>query len=411
MDNTFDTLIIGGGASGLAACIQAKRQYHLSRVCVLERMPRVGKKLLVTGNGRCNLSNLNAEPASYSNPDFASGALGRFDVRSTTDFFESLGLYTVADSEGRVYPMSGTASSVLDALRQEAERIGVAIICDKTVSGIEKRGERFILNSGEFTAEKVIVASGGMAASVHGSDGSGYKLLESLGHKIVTVLPALVQLRCKNPLKSLKGIRAAAKIGIEADGQLFAQSSGEILFTDYGISGIAAMDVSGAVSERLAACPGSRVFAVLELAPTLSEAQIESIITRGISRAPSAPVRGLLCGILPKMLAEEVCKASINYSPSLCASDLKIEDIASISCAVKRFRLELSGTNGFRDAQICIGGADTQEFCFTTLESCKVKNLYACGEVLNVHGACGGYNLQWAWSSGRLAGTLGGEEN
>ena len=235
-----DILIIGGGASGLAAAIAAKRTDKTKSVTVLEHLPKVGKKILATGNGRCNLGNMNAAEHAYTNMRFASYAIEKYGTDKLVEFFESTGLYTRADSEGRLYPMSNSAASVLDALRFECENLGVVFCCEEKATEIKKCTDGFTVN-GAYRAKSVIIATGGKSAPSQGSDGSGYPLLKSLGHKITALSPSLVQIKTDTAkIKSLKGVRAKASLTLSTGGK----SDGEILFTDYGVSGIAAMDLS-----------------------------------------------------------------------------------------------------------------------------------------------------------------------
>ncbi len=400
----YDLITVGGGASGLAAAVEAGRAGM--SVAVLERLPRVGKKLLVTGNGRCNISNINFAKHAYHNAGFARHVLTEFDLDSTVKFFCSLGLPLTDDGAGRLYPMSNTAASVLDLLRFEAARRGVEFICDYRVTDIKKVNGLFIINN-EYSARAVVIAAGGCAASVHGSDGSGFALLKSMGHKITPVFPSLVQLvTAQGITKQLKGIRVCADISIETNGKETAGSSGEILFTDYGISGIAAMEVSRAASRHFAYNERGACCAVLDLAPKMSAAELKKLITDFTESAPESELAGLLTGVLPKSLAQLVCKHACTLAPSSKISSLTPSDISAIADKVKRFELTVTATKDFAQAQVTAGGADVSQFNSQTLESMLVGGLYACGEVLDVDGGCGGFNLQWAWSSGRTCGAL-----
>ena len=235
-------LILGGGASGLAAAIEAARQG--ADVTVLEKLDRVGKKILATGNGRCNLLNIHASPADYNDPPFVGRVFAQFGVQSDADFFRSLGLLTAADSEGRVYPRSNAASSVLDVLRLECARLGVRFICGEAATSIRRGNGAFVVN-GSLRAHAVIVACGGKASPAHGTDGSGYRLMQAFGHACTDLRPALVQLRTDPDfVKGLKGLRAAVTLTLQTpQGDAFA-SQGEVLFADYGLSGIAAMELA-----------------------------------------------------------------------------------------------------------------------------------------------------------------------
>ncbi|HOO26565.1 MAG TPA: aminoacetone oxidase family FAD-binding enzyme, partial [Clostridiales bacterium] len=255
-------------------------------------------------------------------------------------------------------------------------------------------------------SKKLIIATGGMASPAQGSDGSGFKLLESLGHRIKTPLPSLSSLNSDSPFpKQLKGHRVRATISVEANGLTVAFSEGEILFTDYGLSGIAAMDVSAAVSEHFAFSKGE-CRAVLDLVPSLRRHELLGFLRKLIASSPLLPLEKLFFGILPGSVGRVLCK-SLGYNDfDLPCSKLRDSDLIRLVETAKSFALRLTGTQRFNKAQVTRGGADIEEFDPASLKSRLVENLYACGEVLNVDGGCGGYNLQWAWSSGLLAGEL-----
>ncbi len=395
---TTDILIIGAGASGLTAAIEAARTAPDKSVTVLEHLPKAGKKILATGNGRCNLGNLNAASHRYTNAKFAQPIIEKYGVDSLISFFESMGLFTRADSEGRLYPMSNSAASVLDALRFECEKSGVKIICEEKATQIKKSDGGFNIN-GNIQAKKVIVATGGKAAPSQGSDGSGYPLLKSLGHTLTQLSPSLVQIKTDTaPIKSLKGVRAKAKLTLSTGGS----NEGEILFTDYGVSGIAAMDLSRFVKQD------KKAEISLDLLPDFTQDDAKEIIIRISRHNPAMPAESMLGGIIHKAIGTAAIKASLGFMPKT-AGEIKPKQAAVIAATLKDFRLTVTGTKNYNDAQVTRGGADVSEFDNSTMMSRKVKNLFACGEVLDVDGACGGFNLAWAFASGRLAGKSAAE--
>lgn len=391
MKESFDIFTVGAGASGLAAAISAKRASPRLRVAMLERLPRVGKKILATGNGRCNLTNLNARSHGYTNRDFADSVFKKYDEQRVLQFFRSIGLLTYSDSCGRVYPMSNTASSVLDCLRFEAERLGIKSICEDKCENIKPIDGGFLIN-GQYRTRTVIVCTGGCASPSQGSDGSGYKLLSSLGHSVTELYPSLVQLTSPDKqLRQLKGMRVHDAV-ISAAGRT---SRGELLFTDYGLSGIAAMEISADIAK---AAKNSKVSASLDLIPSMGERETADFLSKLDGKC-----EGMLIGILPRAVGAAVIKAA-GIDPKADARSLGKNVLRGIARTAKNFPMTFDGTKGFQNAQVVRGGVNIREFDCETLESKKVPGIFCAGELLDVDGGCGGFNLQWAWASGLLAG-------
>lgn len=400
MKNRFDLAVIGGGASALAAAITHKTHYPSNSVVIIEKLARVGKKILATGNGRCNLTNVNANKNDYNNPSFVSFALEMFSPQSTVDFFKSLSLLTCADSEGRVYPYSFNASNVLNCLRNECRRLGIEIVTDVKIDSVKNCGTFFKLSNG-LECTKLIIATGGKSSSVHGSDGSGYALLKSLSHTIVSPKPSLVQICTDNTVtRKLKGIRVHASLTLVKNGSEIGKSKGEILFTDYGLSGIAALDLSYFIAKQKD-CSDLKI--KVDTAADFSKKELADFIINEISRDPDSPATNALSFVLSPKLSEVFVKeCKINPASRFC--EINASDIERLVDILKDFTLDVKGTKGFDMSQVTCGGADVKEFDEKTMQSKKVKNLYCCGEILDVDARCGGFNLQWAWSSGRLAG-------
>ncbi len=396
----FDIIVLGAGASGLLSAITAKRSKPSLNIAIIESMPFVGKKILATGNGRCNLSNKNAVHHEYHNKGFASQILKKFDVDKTVEFFNSIGLYTVVDSEGRIYPMSNTAVSVVDTLRFECERLGITIITDEKVTSIKKTDDFFVLG-GRHRAKKVILACGGSASPSQGSDGSGFEILKAFGHNINTPLPALVQLISDNKIvRSFKGIRVKGKIKIFAENEEIGKTEGEILFTEYGLSGIASMDAQRILCSHLKA---KKCSIVIDLVPELTKEEIRKRVDNIINLNPTLKSENLLIGFLPKKIGKGLIKCAY-VKDNTPISEISEDNLSKICDLCKNFRVYVNGCKGFENAQVTRGGADVSEFDANTLESLKVNGLYATGELLDIDGGCGGFNLQWAWSSGMAAG-------
>lgn len=352
------TIIIGAGACGLACAVRLKQNKPSQRVIVLERLSRAGKKILATGNGRCNLTNKQAD-----------------GCKEVTEFFNSLGLVTRQDEEGRVYPYSNMASTVLEVLLTACKKSGVEIITDCTVKEITP-DLCVKASTGDYTADSVVIATGGMAQPSLGSDGSGYKILKALGHTITPLSPALVQLTSPSKYpKKLKGNRVKCKMTLLLNDEPAAQDYGEVLFTDYGLSGIVTMNLSRIAGINFEQTEPKRCHAVLDLVTQMSEDEIVNHIKK----------HGNIAGILGSELNGIIT----------AQADGDAEKIARFA---KNWKLIINGTKGFSFAQITCGGADESEF--DGFKSKKVNNLYACGEVLNRQYDCGGFNLDFAWRSG-----------
>ena len=398
--------IIGAGASGMAAALAAAENPDVE-VLVLERQSRVGRKLLATGNGRCNLTNLHALEGGYhgESPDFSQAALTRFSPEETLAWFRSLGLYTVAEPSGRVYPYSDQANSVVDVLRLAMDKPNITLVTGFTVEKIRREPEGFTLSNREdsYFCHKVIVACGGLAGSKLGGTMSGYQLLGKLGHRSTRLRPALVQIKCGwGGVVGLKGVRANCHVQILRDGALFAQSTGELQFTEMGLSGPVIFEISRDV------CFGKGDWkARLDFLPEMSPEELEEMLLERQQR--NFPMEELLTGILHNRLGRVLTKAAGIGGRQ--AGDLTREEIAQVCRTVKDFDIPLTETLGMDSAQVTAGGVLTENFDPQTLESRLVPGLYACGEVLDVDGDCGGYNLQWAWSSGRIAGLHAGKES
>jgi len=398
--------IIGGGASGMAAALAASENKN-ARVILMERQARVGRKLLATGNGRCNLSNLHAAHRGYhgENPSFADFALETFGPEQTLAWFAKLGLFTVAEESGRVYPYSDQANSVVDVLRFALEKENITQKLGFEVEKVKKTAEGFRVESKEETllCDRLIIACGGLAGTKLGGTMSGYKLLRSFGHKCTKLRPTLVQLKSGwNGISALKGVRANCQAAIYHNGVLFAESSGEIQFTEYGISGPVIFEISRDVCKE----KGNWV-CCLDLLPHMDAEQLKEALLR--RKGSSLPASELLTGILHNRLGR-VLTQNAGISPNKDIAALSDYELDLVSRQVKEMEISLTEPMGMDSAQVTAGGILTKDFDDKTMESRLVPGLYACGEVLDIDGDCGGYNLQWAWSSGFLAGTHAGKD-
>lgn len=406
--NQKNLSVIGGGASGLAAAIEAARKAKNEnlniKITVYERLPKVGKKILATGNGRCNILNTSlGKDKFHGDTRLINNIFEAYSVQSNMEFFSSMGIYLAEEEDGRLYPLSFQASSVLDALRFEAENLGGEMICDKKIESIERRNNGFVLN-GEIYTDAVIIAGGGKSASVHGSDGSCFNLLSSLGIKIKPTFPSLTGIVLKKKNKALKGVRAAGEIYIVENGTVISSSVGELQYTDYGISGIPAMEVSREVSEHFALKKKGKIIMAVNSLPDFAPEEIFDYILNRKKHNPNLLCEDILSGVMPKKLAmAKLSSASISCTAR--ASTLTKNNIAVLTEIINSEIFEIGGVLGFDNSQVTAGGADTKLFNNITLEAKNISGLFACGEVLDVDARCGGYNLAWAWSSGRCAGS------
>ena len=397
----MNVCVIGGGAAGMLAALTAAENGH--RVLLLERQSRVGRKLLATGNGRCNLSNYHVSPAHYhGGAGFCDFALSQFDVGETLQYFASLGLLTVSEASGRIYPMSNMAGSVLDVLRYALERPEIDLQTGQTVTAVRKMPEGFSVKTetDTFSARCLILAAGGAAGSKVGGGMDGYRLAKSLGHRRTALYPSLVQLKTDPTYpRALKGVKAQCGISICRGSQVLARNSGEVLFTEYGVSGPAIFDLSRSVSAG-----GSDLTCLLNFFPDWEEAEVLHWLSQRQAARAAHEASTLLTGSCHTRLGQMICK-SAGFTNQRAAG-LTRDDLRRIARQATHFALPITGTCGFDQAQVTAGGLDTSEFDPRTLQSRLVPGLYACGELLDIDGDCGGYNLQWAWSSGRLAGKL-----
>ncbi|MBP3361207.1 MAG: NAD(P)/FAD-dependent oxidoreductase [Clostridia bacterium] len=381
--------VIGGGASGLTAAISAAELG--ADVTVYEKNDRVGKKLLATGNGRCNLSNINAGIENYHGNDtsFMKPALNTFWYDETIDFFENLGLLTKADDDGRVYPYSDRSSSVVDILRLSLDKSGVNVVCGFEVSSIIKRKNVFEIVSydGEHRfADRIIISAGGRAAPGLGGGSSGYEILRSFGHHITELRPSIVQLKTDTePITGLKGVKCRAMVKMPGKSAV-----GELLFTDYGISGppvfLLSSYYNNADEKKLS----------IDFFYDYEEGSLFRLLMKKAA-GTDAP-ENLFTGILHKNIGRAILKQS--GCPQLNNSGLK-----KICRTAKDFKLTVTGTMSWNNAQVTAGGVRTEEIDPVSFMSKKCSGLYVTGEILDIDGDCGGYNLQWAWSSGHIAGT------
>ncbi|MBN4050824.1 MAG: aminoacetone oxidase family FAD-binding enzyme [Alkaliphilus sp.] len=416
----YDVAVIGGGASGLVAAICAARKG--AKVVLIERLNRVGKKILATGNGRCNFSNVNLDINHFhgKNAKFAESALEQLDLEKTLDFFEKLGIAYKIEDLGKFFPKSEQATSILDVLRYELERLKVEERCNVEVTSIthdegtfrlacfaapqKNMTDQSLLPSLTIKADKIIIATGGKASPNLGSNGSGYNFAKSLGHKIVKPFPVIVQLNLKERfVKQIKGVKFKGKASIGVGREILREDKGEILFTDYGISGPPILQLSRKAGEQLQ--NSKHPWLDLDLFPDLTIDKMKELIKKRITLQEEKPLDCNFIGLINKRLIPIILKEAkikdINM-PSRKLNDIQINNIAR---KLKEWRFEVIGTQPWKSAQVTAGGIDVKDINPNTMESKLIKGLFFAGEIIDIDGDCGGFNLQWAWSSGFVAGT------
>ncbi|MCR4788747.1 MAG: NAD(P)/FAD-dependent oxidoreductase [Lachnospiraceae bacterium] len=400
------TLIIGGGASGMTAAIFSALKGD--DVTIIEHNERLGKKILSTGNGRCNLTNrkLSGDIRTHfselgcADETFYRNIISKFGYEDTIDFFYGLGLMTKERGD-LVYPLSDQAGSVLDVLRFKVRDLDVKVLTECHVKDIKRKedGSFFIVSDkGSFSCDKLIIATGSKAAPQTGSDGSGYEIAKKLGHRINEVRPGLVRLRSKDDfLRQVSGVRSQALLSLFDDDKKICSEEGEIQFTDHGISGIVTMNISN----RLHLC-GKKPVVHIDLIPNVPAEDFYKELVKRRESFPKRSAEDLVTGTVNKKLGLLSLKLS-GIRQDTKAASISDEGLKNLAGHIRDLTVNIEGPDGFMDAQICLGGVDCSELD-DGLQSRIVPGLYFCGEILDLHGDCGGYNLQLAWSTGAIAG-------
>lgn len=400
-------LIAGAGASGLMGAIVSARQGK--KVWIIEHKEKPGKKILATGNGKCNFTNYFFEPSCFYSErgDLAWDILKQFGSKESLMFFEQLGII-LKEKNGYCYPYSGQASSIAEALIVEAEQLGVVICCQEKVKSIQKEKEVFLVQTTlrSIEAEQVILSMGGKAAPKLGTEGNGYKIVRKFGHTVIPTVPALVGLQCQAEyLKGWSGVRTEGKISIYIDENKIGENIGELQLTNYGISGIPVFQISRFASKAF--YEKKKVSIVIDFLPIKGKNIFLQWIQREKKENAGKTVGHMAAGIVNKKLALAWLKqCAISEKQKLeQLSEVQIETMVS---TLKEWKMKVTDTNGFDQAQVTAGGVSLEEIYIDTMESKIIKGLYFTGEILDVDGICGGYNLQWAWTSGYLAGKAAG---
>lgn len=395
-----DVIVVGAGASGMMAAITAARTG--CRVLMLEHKEEPGKKILATGNGRCNFTNTVQGSECYrgSAPAFVLQCLEQFGAQDAIDFFKTLGIWT-KEKNGYCYPRSMQAGTIREGLLQELKRLRVCVRCDVGIRKITKEKNVFCIQTkeGDLYAKTCILATGGSASPQSGSDGSGYIYAQQMGHSCIEPVPALVPLYTKETwLKQVKGVRAEGTVKLFVENRKVAFAEGELQLTDYGISGIPTFQVSRYAAHALK--EKKTVTAVLDFLPEIDTDELVQWLSGQFRTAKKTPEQ-ILGGLLNRKLAQALVLLGSSCKKS---QNTPLQQAQVFSRFIKNCELHIVGTGTFKQAQVTAGGVDMREIHGISMESNLVKGLYFAGEMLDVDGICGGYNLQWAWTSGYLAG-------
>ncbi|MBQ7901470.1 MAG: aminoacetone oxidase family FAD-binding enzyme, partial [Clostridia bacterium] len=386
----YDILIVGGGAAGMMAAIASKHTAPQLSVAIVERCGRVGRKILTTGNGRCNMTNTNISIDRYhgENAKFAMGALSKIDKDTTLDIFLQMGILPKTEDD-KIYPYSLQASSIVDVMRLELARYGVNEICDFHCTSLKHKEDVFTLMSADgkaITARRVIVCVGGSAAPKMGTDGTSYKLLQTFGHQLTALYPSLVQVKCDpKDVMPMKGVKVDANLSVYVNNKFVSQNFGELLFTDYGLSGPVVFQLSRIASVHT--CCGDRVDMIADIMPDMTE---EELYYHMCMRSKDVPVEEFLTGVVNKLVGRVLLKKCGVERFNTSAQIIDDNMLKSLAHLMKSWKFTITGTNSWQQAQVTAGGIKTDDFNPSTMESAKVKGLYAAGEVLDIDGDCGG---------------------
>lgn len=401
-------IIIGGGASGMMAAIAAARKGH--NVTIFEKNEKLGKKILITGNGRCNLTNVNVSWQNYygTHPKFAASVLAKFSNKDTMKFFEELGLVLIEEDNGRIFPRSNQAQSVIDVLKDELLKLNVDVSYNQKIKRVAKSGKRLAITTyqkKQHECDTLIIATGGKTYPKTGSTGDGYRFAQQLGHKIITPFPVSTPFRIKSIVcNKLQGIKVIARLKVLHNKKVVADNTGELLFTHLGISAPVVLESSREVSKILNEDPDAQITCSINLFPEYSHDQLRNFLIKRIRNHPERKISSQFIGMLPKKVAPTILRYS-DINPEIKSKDVSKKLLHQVVLQLTDYRLQITDVLGWDTAQFTAGGVDTKEISSQTMESKLVPDLYFCGEVVDIDGQSGGYNLQWAWSSGWVAGS------
>ena len=393
--------IIGAGAAGLMTSIYLKEQAIKNKrdleVVLLEKNDRVGKKILSTGNGKCNFSNTFLEPRYYNNPDFVKPILESFSYANLQEWFKQKGLISKVDKEGRIYPITESASSVLDIFRLELEKNSIHVMTSFNVAYIKSKGSGYVVSDGKnnIYTDYLVIATGGLSAPILGSTGDGHRILKDMGVSLTKMQPGLVGVKTnKESIRSLSGLRMKSLVKLYDENKLIHEELGEIQFKDDGISGIVIMNIASKIKTPI------NTLLVVDMLPSLEDNEILSYLLNKQQDYGNFYINQLLVGLLPNILALKILK-DLGFKDSVKIKHLHKEDLNKIIKAIKNYQFKVVSLYGYDRSQVTVGGIDLKEVN-NNLELTKLPNIFLCGEILDIDGMCGGYNLHFAFASAVL---------
>lgn len=405
-----EVVIVGGGASGLIAAIVLKEKIKDEvNVTIVDRLERVGKKILATGSGKANFTNSLLSSKKYNNPAFVEKAFKTFGYNETIDFFKEIGLLTTELKEGRVYPKSELSSSLLDVIRNRIKELNITEKCNFEVKRIALEKGQYVVESTrnvKIYADYVVLATGGKSSPILGSNGTGYQLAKSLKMKVTDIQPGLVGIKTDDPyMKGLDGVRVKGDVKLFAkkQKQFVWNSTGEIQFKQEGISGIVVMEMASFIARNLIATKFAPSYVSIDLCPEYTHEELLQILIARRDKNLGIGNANFLTGIFHKMIAQTLLKKS-KIEVAGYVKDLTNKELDRLAKNIKDLQFVIKCLDSFDHSQVTVGGVELSELKAETFESKKNTGIYVCGELMNIDGDCGGYNLQWAWTSGYIVG-------
>jgi hypothetical protein len=399
----YDVAVVGAGAAGTISAIEASKK---NKTIIIDQNHKIGKKIYATGNGKCNFTNKNLSLKNYhgKNIYFAKFSLSNFNNINTIDYFEKAGVLS-KDIDGRVYPITEESATVVEILEFLLNENRVESLLGYKIHNIQMNNKIFTISSNhkQVKSKKLIIATGGKSSPNHGSDGSMFDILKKLGHSTTSLRPALVQIETENKFsQEIKGVRIKGSIKIKKQKKEIAKDHGEIMFTDYGLSGIPVMQISHFTHEHLE--KKEKIYASIDFFPEIGQKELDNMLLKRKNNLKERKIKDFLKGLVhSKLINMVLIKSGIKNHNSLSIK-LNEKDILSLSKNLKDLTFLITGTKSWKNSQVTFGGIETSEIDEKTMESKIIKNLYFAGEIIDISGDCGGYNLQWAWSSGYIAG-------